>query len=91
MTASALGTSFQTFAIPALVSRAAEVVLGVVRAYRNRLDAAILAESDARTLADLGLTRSDLRDAFAQPLWRDPTSLLRNRAGERRRRSPQAS
>ena len=42
-------------------------------------------------LADLGLTRSDLHDAFAQPLWRDPTSLLRSRAVERRRRSPQAS
>ena len=91
MTASALGTSFQTLAIPPLVAQAAAVVSGVVRAYRNRLDAAVLSEADARTLADLGLTRSDLRDAFAQPLWRDPTSLLRNRAGERRRRNPQAS
>ena len=86
MTASALRTS-QTFAIPALVSRAATAVSGVVRAWRNRRDAAILAEADSRMLADLGLTRSDLRDAFAQPLWRDPTSLLRSRAGERRRRS----
>jgi hypothetical protein len=35
-------------------------------------------------LADIGLKRADLRDAFAEPLWRDPTELLENRAGERR-------
>jgi uncharacterized protein YjiS (DUF1127 family) len=87
MTASALSTG-PSFAIPALVSRAAAAVSGFVRAWRNRLDATILVEADARMLADLGLTRSDLRDAFAQPLWRDPTSLLHSRAGERRRRRP---
>ena len=36
-------------------------------------------------LADIGLTRSDVRDAFAEPLWQDPTELLRTRALERRR------
>jgi len=54
------------------------------RAYRNRSDATALASLDDRMLADMGLTRSDVRDAFAEPLWHDPTSLLRARALERR-------
>jgi uncharacterized protein YjiS (DUF1127 family) len=55
-----------------------------VRAYANRTDAAVLAGFDERMLADIGLTRSDLRDAFAEPLWHDPTNVLRARALERR-------
>jgi len=56
----------------------------LVRVYRNRSDAALLAGLDERGLADIGLTRSDVRDAFAGPLWQDPTALLRARALERR-------
>ena len=40
---------------------------------------------DGRELADIGLTRSDLRDASALALDRDPTALLALRARERRR------
>ncbi len=40
---------------------------------------------DNRELADIGLTRSDLRDASALALDRDPTALLARRARERRR------
>ena len=43
-----------------------------------------LAELDDRMLADIGLTRSDLRDAYAEPLWHDPTDVLARRAAERR-------
>jgi uncharacterized protein YjiS (DUF1127 family) len=56
----------------------------VAQAYRNRNSAAVLAGLDDRMLADIGLTRSDVRDAFAEPLWNDPTYLLRARALERR-------
>jgi uncharacterized protein YjiS (DUF1127 family) len=70
----------------ALVSHAFNGATAVMRAYRHRLDAIALAGVDDRALADIGLTRSDVRDAFAEPLWRDPTSLLRSRAGERRRK-----
>ena len=35
-------------------------------------------------LADIGLTRGDLRDAFAEPPWRDPSDVLARRAAERR-------
>ena len=54
------------------------------RAARNRHSASMLARLDDRMLADIGLTRSDLRDAYAEPLWEDPTCMLARRAAERR-------
>ena len=56
------------------------------RAMRNRRVAANLAGLDDRMLADIGITRSDLRDAYAEPLWHDPTDVLAWRASERRRK-----
>lgn len=61
----------------------------VTRALKNRRQAGLLAGMDDRMLADIGLTRSDLRDAYAEPLWRDPTDVLAGRArAKRRRRTP---
>ncbi|MET0278063.1 MAG: DUF1127 domain-containing protein [Pseudorhodoplanes sp.] len=57
----------------------------VSRALKNRRDAVILTGMDDRMLADIGLTRSDLRDAYAEPLWRDPTDVLAGRARDKRR------
>jgi uncharacterized protein YjiS (DUF1127 family) len=54
-------------------------------AWRHRRDAAALATFDDRMLADIGLTRCDLNDALAEPLWRDPTTVLAHRYSERRR------
>src|SRR3954464_9762795 len=51
---------------------------------KNRRDAFRLADLDDRMLADIGLNRSDLRDAYAGPLWRDPSELLARRVVERR-------
>jgi len=59
-------------------------VKGVARARRNRREAMALAGLDQNILADIGLNRSDLRDAFSAPFWEDPTLLLRERAIERR-------
>jgi uncharacterized protein YjiS (DUF1127 family) len=56
----------------------------LARARRNRRQAAALAGLDRRMLADIGISRSDLRDAFSEPFWEDPTALLRERALERR-------
>jgi uncharacterized protein YjiS (DUF1127 family) len=39
-----------------------------------------LGQMDCRELADIGLTRCDLRDASALPLDRDPSELLAARA-----------
>ncbi len=87
MTTSALVQSSHGFAsvTATLVSHVANAAMTVVRAYRHRRGVTALAGADDQALADIGLTRSDLRDAFAEPLWRDPTSLLHDRAGERRK------
>jgi len=58
----------------------------VAAAFRRRHDLAALASLDERMLADIGLTRSDLRAAFSEPLWRDPTAILVNRVERHRRR-----
>ena len=59
-------------------------VKSVQRARRHRREAMVLAGLDQNILADIGLNRSDLSDAFAAPFWEDPTTLLRERAIERR-------
>lgn len=56
----------------------------LMRAARNRRAAAMLAHFDDRMLSDIGISRSDLHDAYAEPLWRDPTCVLAMRAAERR-------
>ncbi len=56
----------------------------LAQARRHRREAKALAGLDRRMLADIGITRSDVRDAFSEPFWEDPTALLRERAIERR-------
>jgi uncharacterized protein YjiS (DUF1127 family) len=56
----------------------------LARLLKHRRDARMLAGMDDRMLGDIGLTRSDLRDAYAQPLWRDPTDVLAGRARDKR-------
>lgn len=78
----AAGTLARVFAVllaPVVVSSKA-----IVRAMRNRHEANVLARLDRHMLADIGLTRSDVHDAFSAPLWEDPTALLSERAIERR-------
>ena len=52
--------------------------------WRHRHDIELLASLDDRMLADIGLTRSDLHEAIAEPRWRDPSALLIDRRRERR-------
>ena len=47
-----------------------------------------LANADDRMLKDIGLDRSDLRNAAATPRYRDPTELLAGRADEGRTHQP---
>jgi uncharacterized protein YjiS (DUF1127 family) len=54
------------------------------RARRHRREASQLAGLDRHMLADIGISRADLRDAFSEPFWEDPTALLAERAIERR-------
>ena len=53
-------------------------------AFRHRHDAAVLLGLDDRMLADIGLTRREVRQAFDEPLWCDPTELLADRVAGRR-------
>lgn len=62
----------------------------LARAARHRRDLSLLAGLDERGLRDIGLTRGDVNDAISEPVWRDPTVVLRARSEERRqaRRGP---
>lgn len=68
--------------------RAAATAIAFVKrmaqALRHRRDMAILASVNDHMLADIGLTRGDVNDAFAEPVWRDPTAVLAARVHERR-------
>ncbi len=60
------------------------VVLGLpMRVAAHRSAIAQLADLDDHGLRDIGLTRQDLRDATATPLYADPTRQLVERARER--------
>ena len=71
-----------------LIYAAAALVMARLRqlaaAFRHRQDAAVLLCFDDRMLADIGLTRRDVREAFNEPVWRDPTDLLADRVAGRR-------
>ncbi len=77
-----------TRAFLALLALVTRWLKEIARARRHRREAAALAGLDRHMLADIGLNRSDLNDAFSGPLWEDPTVLLGERAGERRRNRP---
>ena len=64
--------------------RRARALMAAWRSLARQREA--LARLDDRLLADIGLNRSDLRDAYAGPLWHDPSELLARRAVERRAR-----
>lgn len=81
MTLTVATLSAALFSVAAVVRRQAEVV----RAWHeSRQGFTQLCEMDDRTLSDLGLARSDLRDATASGLFGNPTTILAVRAKERR-------
>ncbi len=80
------GTLVRAFlSLLAFVTRALK---DLARARRHRREAMALAGLDRRLLADMGLDRADLRDAFSEPFWEDPSLLLRERSIERRLNRP---
>jgi uncharacterized protein YjiS (DUF1127 family) len=78
----AAGTLVRGFA--SLRALATHCINKLARARRHWHEASTLASLDRRMLADIGITRADLNDAFSEPFWDDPTALLRERALERR-------
>jgi uncharacterized protein YjiS (DUF1127 family) len=83
-----LRAPYQPSSFALVLAGVAAAIRKVGRVLKNRQDAAILAGLDDRMLSDIGLTRSDLRDAYAEPLWRDPTEILAERAQERQVHRP---
>jgi len=79
-----IGAGALSRAFASLLAVAAHWGKAVAKARRNRQEAKKLAGLDRRMLADIGLTRADVNDAFSEPFWEDPTALLRERAIERR-------
>jgi uncharacterized protein YjiS (DUF1127 family) len=88
-----LKTATAPFAGAALVAGQVAVrrLSGLWQLVANHMAARRLADLDDRMLADVGLNRSDVRDAVYAPLWTDPTRLLALRVGERRRQRRLAS
>jgi uncharacterized protein YjiS (DUF1127 family) len=81
-------TALTLWSVAAAIMSVAMTAKGIARALKRRGDIAALASFDDRALADIGVTRSDVRDAMAEPLWRDPSALLASRAAERRAHRP---
>ena len=71
-----------------LAAQAMNLANAVARTFRHRREARMLAGLDRHMLADIGITRSDVQDAFSSPFWEDPTTLLHQRAMERRTYRP---
>jgi uncharacterized protein YjiS (DUF1127 family) len=67
-------------ALSMLVPRLWRIILVVKRRQELRR----LGELDDRLLADIGITRTDLTAVAREPLLRDPTKLLAQRARDRR-------
>jgi len=76
------GTLVRVFA--SLLALVTHWLKKLARTRRHWNEASTLASLDRRMLADMGITRADLHDAFSEPFWDDPTALLRERAIERR-------
>jgi uncharacterized protein YjiS (DUF1127 family) len=75
---------------PSLVIGAVRAVFGPIarlaRAISDRQDVKRLMELDDRALKDIGLSRSDVDGALAEPLFRNPSAVLL-RSVERRSRA----
>jgi uncharacterized protein YjiS (DUF1127 family) len=77
----------QTRSAPASVlSETVHLVTGLFQAWSNRRKVSKLGEFDDHILADLGLTREDVRWALNQPFSYDPSITLQWRALRNHRR-----
>lgn len=78
-----LATKRQSDTLRRIVFGGASVVKTFLQRIYNRILANGLTELDDRLLADIGLARSDVRDAFNTGLLEDPTVHLTRAARKR--------
>jgi uncharacterized protein YjiS (DUF1127 family) len=69
-------TSVATFPGLAFVEAVVRAASHVTKAIKDRREVMNLAEFDDRMLKDIGLTRSDVEGALAEPLVRNPSLVL---------------
>jgi len=67
-----------------------DILTWPLRVAENRRVLGALCELDDRGLADIGLTRQDLRDVTALPFGADPSLALAERAEEREQHARRA-
>ncbi len=79
--------SISTGAI-AVAKRVAATAGRLFIAWNNYRGLGMLARMDEHALADIGLSRSDVKDALSRRWWEDPTEQLNQRRGVRRHSSP---
>jgi len=84
LTPSPTGISAREAGVSGFATRLLNAFAQLYRSYHNRCVVTALAPASDHLLTDLGLTRADLCDGLAEPFWRDPTHLLRERAHRRR-------
>jgi len=72
----ALGTATSSESEAGFIHWAGAAVSAVLRIVGNRMAVRRMAVLDDRLLADIGLCRSDISSALAQPLWVDPSRAL---------------
>lgn len=67
-----------------IVHRAGITIQSLLMCFQRRNMVNQLLGLDDHMLRDMGLSRSDVVDAASEPIWRDPSRLLKVRAVERR-------
>ena len=72
-----------TSVLSAMTAAAGRRVAAIGTWYQARRDYHLLCGMDESALKDIGLSRSDLRDATAVGIFGDPTSIITSRAAER--------
>lgn len=69
-----------------ILHQVGRAVREALQAWRNRRQVAALAEFDDHMLADIGLTRRDVREALELPFSYDPGRELQRRSERNQRR-----
>lgn len=76
-------TTIMTLSGASILGQFARVLNALVKALKDRREVMNLAEFDDRMLADIGLTRDDVRSALEEPMNRSPSWVLVRRSDQR--------
>jgi uncharacterized protein YjiS (DUF1127 family) len=77
--------TLKTLSGTSILGQFARALNSLVKAFKDRREVMNLAEFDDRMLADIGLTRSDVKSALEEPMHLSPSWVLVRRADQRAR------